>query len=78
MAGMMRAECKACGWLFDVIALPAPIDVCAPPMQHCYCPLCGNLKGNLCGPERSLTADEANHLREREKAKIVAMARAQP
>jgi hypothetical protein len=58
---MLRTACARCAWVFDVIALPAPIDVCAPPMQHAYCPLCGNLKGNTIAPARELTAEESEH-----------------
>jgi len=56
---MFRANCGKCGHLFDIIALPTPIDEFAKASADRPCPLCGNIKGHKCGPSRPLSDEEA-------------------
>lgn len=55
---MFRATCAACKIVFDVIATPVQVDVFVRAAKRSTCPLCGNHKGNTCGPARDLTDAE--------------------
>lgn len=58
---MFRGRCRECGWTWDVIALPMPIDTAAQVIGAARCPMCGNGDGNTCAEPRALTEAEADH-----------------
>lgn len=56
---MMRAQCKECQAMYDVVAIPMPADLaCRVMTLRDVCPYCGNPTGNLVAPARDLTAEE--------------------
>ena len=55
---MMRARCHRCGWIFDVVALPMPVDAACRAMLASRCPMCANSNANMTAPSRELTAEE--------------------
>ena len=66
---MLRARCRDCDWIWDVVALPLAVAPAAHAMKSAVCPMCGNDIGNLLAPERALTDAERAH-----KVKVAAIA----
>lgn len=67
---MFRARCNRCRWLFDVVALPAAVEIVASVCASTACPLCGNRDGNRIGDSRPLTPEETAHLAQLERDKV--------
>lgn len=55
---MFRGKCRSCGHVYDIVAIPAPIDVVATAVERGGCPMCGNNDGNTVANPRALTAEE--------------------
>lgn len=58
---MMRARCKPCGWIYDVVAIPMEMGKAAKTMQErAACPMCGDRHALMADP-RPLTPQEIEH-----------------
>ncbi len=65
---MIRAKCKACEWVFDVVAIPMVLQLAADTMSsRSACPMCGCCE-SFFADSRPLTGDEIDH-----KNRVLAM-----
>ena len=60
---MFRARCRECDWIWDVVALPMPIEKAAHVIGAARCPMCGNGDDNTVAEGKPLTDAETDHKR---------------